>query len=123
MKMLNSRKVNLTRNVPQHLRDDLVALVGAQDALHDGQDVVGRPGEDEDQQDGRQGLGRLPLLPLLLGGLLELVLPWQRTGGQDSGGLADTLHIPGHTDSQQLQTAGTKPSQDLWSNCSYFSRK
>ena len=75
--MRNTRKITLTGDVPQHLRDDLVALVGSQNAFHDCQDIVRRPGEYEDQQDGRQSLGRLPLLPLLLGRLLQLVLPWQ----------------------------------------------
>ena len=48
-------------DVPHHLRDH-VALVLAQDGLHDGQHVVRGPGEDEDQQDGGQRLGRLALL-------------------------------------------------------------
>ena len=93
--MYQSIRVNLTCDVPQHPRDDLVALLRPQDALHDGQDVVRRPGEYEDQQDGGQGLGRLPLLPLLLGRLLQFVLPWQRGGGGGGGvGLADALDVP-----------------------------
>ena len=43
----------------------LVDAVGAE-RLHDGEDVVRRPGDDERQQDGAQGLGRLLFLPPLL---------------------------------------------------------
>ena len=95
--MYQSIRVNLTCDVPQHPRDDLVALLRPQDALHDGQDVVRRPGEYEDQQDGGQGLGRLPLLSLLLGRLLQFVLPREGGGGGDGVGLADALDIPRNT--------------------------
>ena len=98
MNMLKyTRIINLTGDVPQHLRDDLVALVGSQNAFHDCQDIVRRPGEYEDQEDGRQSLGRLPLLPLLLGRLLQFVLPREGGGGGDGVGLADALDIPRNT--------------------------
>ena len=111
--MLNSIKVNLTCNVPQHLRDDLVALVGSQNAFHDCQDIVRRPGEYEDQQDGRQSLGRLPLLPLLLGRLLQFVLPWQGGGGGGGCvGLADALDIP-HNRNNNKSAANSRISRAI----------
>ena len=81
-------------DVPHHLRDH-VALVLAQDGLHDGQHVVRGPGQDEDQQDGGQRLGRLPLLPLLLRGLLQFVLAREGAGRDSGARVADALHIPG----------------------------
>ena len=81
-------------DVPHHLRDH-VALVLAQDGLHDGQHVVRGPGQDEDQQDGGQRLGRLPLLPLLLRGLLQFVLAREGAGRGSGARVADALHIPG----------------------------
>ena len=65
MKKLKYQRENLTGDVPQHPRDYLVTLLGSQNAFHDGQNIVGSPGEYEDQQDGGQSLGRLPL-PLRL---------------------------------------------------------
>ena len=86
-------------DVPHHLRDDFVALSGSEDALHHCQHVVWSPGEYEDQQNGGERLGRLPLLPLLLRGLLEFVLPGQGAGGGGAH-LAHALHVPAHTDNQ-----------------------
>ena len=54
-----------------------LAGFGPQYALHDSEHVVGSPGEQEYKEDEGECLGRLPLLPLLLRGLLQLVLPGQ----------------------------------------------
>ena len=81
----------LTEPIKGNVKNYL-ALLGPKDTLHDGEDIVRSPGQDEHQEDGREGLGRLPLLPLLLCRLLHLVLPWQRAGGQ-TGWLGDALHI------------------------------
>ena len=97
MKKLKYQRENLTGDVPQHPRDYLVTLLGSQNAFHDGQNIVGSPGEYEDQQDGRQSLGRLPLLPLLLGRLLQFVLPRERGGRGGRCGLADALDVPRNT--------------------------
>ena len=81
----------LTEPIKENVKNYL-ALLRPKDTLHDGEDIVWSPGQDEHQQDGWESLGRLPLLPLLLCRLLHLVLPWQRAGGQ-TGWLGHALHI------------------------------
>ena len=74
--------------------DIYLAGFGPQDSLHDGEHVVGRPGEEEDKEDEGECLGRLPLLPLLLRGLLQFVLPGQGAGGDRGRRRGRGLHAP-----------------------------
>jgi len=71
-------------------------VVSAKDGLHDGEDVVGGPGDQEDEEDEGKCLCCFSLLLLFLRRFLDLILARQRVmSGTCSlvGGLLDTLRI------------------------------